>query len=72
MVQKRVKAAKLHIYYEVGGQDMRITGWGDGTVEYEWWTSTTLTKRGRLQQRGRREQMEAEAMVMLMTQEMVE
>ena len=26
MVQKRVKAAKLHIYYEVGGQDLRITG----------------------------------------------
>ena len=25
MVQKRVKAAKLHIYYEVGGQDLRIT-----------------------------------------------
>ena len=25
MVQKRVKAAKLHIYYEVCGQDLRIT-----------------------------------------------
>ena len=25
MVQTRVKAAKLHIYYEVRGQDLRIT-----------------------------------------------
>ena len=35
MVQKRVKAAKLHIYYEVGGQDLRITEWmhrSEGTV----------------------------------------
>ena len=28
-MQKRVKAAKLHIYYEVGGQDLRITAHSD-------------------------------------------
>ena len=33
MVQKRVKAAKLHIYYEVGGQDLRITDDQDEDLE---------------------------------------
>jgi hypothetical protein len=37
MVQKRVKAAKLHIYYEVCGQDLRITAhhYTEGVVAEE-------------------------------------
>ena len=44
-MQKRVKAAKLHIYYEVGGQDLRITamvcdGLSDSEENFFIWHNT--------------------------------
>ena len=34
MVQKRVNAAKLPIYYEAGGQDLMITGRTDNRGDF--------------------------------------